>query len=314
MATPVHPAAVNDAPWPALPLAEWQDTYDTLHRWLQIVGKTRLARAPMVNHWWQVALYVTARGLTTSPIPHDARTFQVDIDFIDHTLTVRSSDGAVRTLALVPRSVAELYRRYVAMLDALGLAVHLWPVPVEIADDATPFLDDERHRGYDPDAAHRCWQILAQATRVLEQFRGRFLGKCSPVHFFWGSFDLAVTRFSGRRAPPHPGGIPHLADRVTREAYSHECASVGWWPGGGAVAEPAFYAYAYPEPAGYAAATVRPPGAYYDAVLRELILPYAAVRSAARPDELVLDFCQSSYETAANLGRWDRQALERASP
>ena len=302
--------AANPA-WPALPLAEWQDTYATLHMWTQIVGKTRLALAPMQNHWWQVALYVTPRGLTTSAIPYGERTFAVDFDFIDHTLWVRASDGATRGVALVARSVAEFYAEYMAVLRSLGFEVALVPSPVEV-QTAIPFAEDREHAAYDPDAAKRCWQILLQADRVLKRFRGRFLGKASPVHFFWGSFDLAATRFSARRAPRHGGGAPNCPDYVMVEAYSHECSSCGFWPGAGAIAEPAFYAYAYPEPAGYADHVVRPQGAYYHRDMREFVLPYEVVRGASAPDELLLEFAQSTYDAAAEHGRWDRAALDRA--
>jgi len=302
-------SAANPA-WPSLPLAQWQDTYATLHMWTQIVGKTRLALAPMENHWWQVALYVTPRGLTTSAIPYGERTFAVDFDFIDHTLWMRTSDGATRALALAARSVAEFYAEYMAGLRALDLEVALMPSPVEV-QTAIPFAEDREHAAYDPDAARRCWQILLQTDRVLKRFRGRFLGKASPVHFFWGSFDLAATRFSGRRAPRHGGGAPNCPDYVMVEAYSHECSSCGFWPGAGAIAEPAFYAYAYPEPAGYADHVVRPPGAYYHREMREFILPYEVVRKASAPDELLLGFAQSTYDAAAEHGRWDRAALDR---
>jgi hypothetical protein len=309
-ATPVR-AAGADGAWPALPLAAWRDTYDTLHRWAQLVGKTRLALAPRENHWWHTTLYVTARGLTTSPIPYGDRAFEVDFDFVDHNLIVRTGDGAARALALVPRSVADFYREYTRILDALGLRVRLWPVPVEV-ERAIPCDEDTVHASYDAEAAHRFWRALAQADRVLKAFRGRFLGKSSPVHFFWGSFDLACTRFSGRRAPEHPGGVPNVPDWVTREAYSHECISAGWWPGGGPVQEPAFYAYAYPEPKGLAEAPVRPAAARYHPGVREFLLPYDAVRAAERPDEALLEFLQSTYEAAADLAGWDRAALERA--
>ncbi len=299
-----------DAVWPPLPLAEWRDTYDTLHMWTQIVGKTRLALAPMENHWWQVPLYVTPRGLTTSAMPHDARTFAVDFDFIDHTLAVRASDGGTRAIALTPRSVADFHAEYTATLRALGLDVRIHPTPVEVMT-AIPFADDATHASYDPDAANRCWRVLMQADRVLKRFRGRFIGKASPVHFFWGSFDLASTRFSGRRAPRHGGGVPNCPDYVMIEAYSHECSSCGFWPGGGAVAEPAFYAYAYPEPPGYAQHAVEPDGAFYSREMGEFVLPYDAVRTAADPDEMLLDFVQSTYEAAADLAQWDRAALDR---
>ena len=299
------------ATWPALPLARWQDTYATLHIWTQIVGKTRLALAPMENHWWQVALYVTPRGLTTSAMPSGARTLAVDFDFIDHQLYLRTSDGATRAVPLVPQAVADFYAAYLAALRSLDIDVKIMPVPVEV-ETAIPFAEDREHVSYDADAANRWWYILVQVDRLLKQFRGRFLGKASPVHFFWGSFDLATTRFSGRRAPPHPGGAPHCPNYVMLEAYSHECSSCGFWPGGGALQEAAFYAYAYPEPAGYADHPVRPDGASYSRDLREFILPYEAVRSASSPDQALLDFAQSTYEAAADLGRWDRAALDRA--
>ena len=304
------PAASTSADWPALPLDGWQATYDTLHLWTQMVGKTRLALSPMENHWWQVALYVTPRGLTTSPIPHGQRTFEVSFDFVDHLLVARTSDGDTRTLPLEARPVADFYRDYRAMLGSLGLDVHIWPHPSEI-DGAIPFPDDRVHAAYDPEAAQRCWRVMVQADRVMKRFRGRFLGKCSPVHFWWGAFDLACTRFSGRPAPRHPGGVPNLPDYVAVEGYSHECISAGWWPGGGALAEPAFYAYAYPEPPGCPQAAVRPAAAYYHPELHEWILPYDAVRESPDPDATLLDFLQSTYEAAANLGGWDRAALER---
>ncbi len=274
------PVADDAGDWPALPLDGWQATYETLHLWTQMVGKTRLALSPMENHWWQVALYVTPRGLTTSPIPHGRRTFEVSFDFVDHLLIARTSDGDTRTLPLEARPVADFYRDYLALLRSLGLDVHIWPRPSEI-DGAIPFPDDRVHAAYDPDAAQRCWRVMVQADRVMKRFRGRFLGKCSPVHFWWGAFDLACTRFSGRRAPRHPGGVPNLPDYVAVEGYSHECISAGWWPGGGALAEPAFYAYAYPEPPGCPEARVRPAAAYYHSELHEWILPYEAVRTAS---------------------------------
>ncbi|HKW54331.1 MAG TPA: DUF5996 family protein [Stellaceae bacterium] len=307
-------AAARDADWPALPLGEWRDTYATLHMWMQIVGKTRLALAPMQNHWWQVALYVTPRGLTTSAMPYRSRTFAVDLDFIDHALMVQANDGAVRRLPLAPRSVADFYAEYMAALRSLGFEVAFRRrAPVEV-ETAIPFADDRQHASYDADAANRCWRILVQTDRVLKRFRGRFLGKASPVHFFWGSFDLAATRFSGHRAPRHPGGAPNCPDYVMVEAYSHECSSCGFWPGGGAFPEPAFYAYAYPEPPGYGDRAVRPEGARYSATAREFILPYEAVRSAAAPDEALLQFLQTTYEAAADLARWERAALDRPRP
>jgi len=307
----VHGVARNEI-WPPLPLAEWQDTCATLHRWTQIVGKVRLAQAPTLNHWWQVPLYVTTRGLATSPIPYGDISFEISFDFLDHELRVQTSDDKVRTLVLKPQSVADFYREFMAALRALGLEVKIWTMPVEVPDPI-PFDKDTRHHSYVPEQARRFWRVLKQADRVLQQFRGGFLGKCSPVHFFWGSFDLAVTRFSGRRAPPHPGGIPHLADWVTRLAYSHEVSSCGFWPGGGPLPEPVFYAYAYPEPDGFSNHPVRPNAAYYHNDMREFLLPYEAVRRAANPDAMILEFAQSTYEAAAVRGHWDRHALEYAT-
>ena len=300
-------------PWPGLPLSEWQDTYATLHMWTQIVGKLRLAQTPWVNHSWHIPLYVTARGLTTSPIPYGTRVFQVDFDFISHQLLVQTSEGAGRTIALEPRTVAAFYDAVIKALRELDLEVHIHASPNEV-DPAIPFAEDRTHAAYDPEYAQRFWRVLVQSDRVMKAFRARFIGKCSPVHFFWGSFDLAVTRFSGRPAPRHPGGVPHFPDWVAREAYSHEVSSCGFWPGGGPVPMPVYYAYAYPEPAGFAAASVEPTGASYSAALREFILPYDAVRSARSPDEVLLTFLQSTYEAAANLGRWDRVTLERLLP
>jgi hypothetical protein len=296
--------------WPPLPLDGWRETYGTLHMWTQIVGKTRLALAPMENHWWQTTLYVTPRGLTTSAMPCGARTFAVEFDFLDHHLFVRVSDGATRAIPLTPRTVADFHAAYQAALRSLDLEVSIWPVPVEV-EPAIPFAEDTTHASYDPEAANRWWRALVQSDRVFKQFRSPFLGKASPVHFFWGSFDLATTRFSGRRAPLHPGGAPNCPDYVMVEAYSHECSSCGFWPGGDALPEPAYYAYAYPEPPGYPEFPVRPEGAYYNAAMREFILPYEAVRRAASPEDALLDFCRSTYDAAAGLGHWDRQALER---
>jgi hypothetical protein len=292
-------------------LAEWKDTQSTLHRWAQMVGKTRLALAPPVNHSWHVTLYLTSRGLTTSPMPYGDQTVEVEFDFIDHNLVVRTSDGSSRALALLPRTVADFHREYVSLLDSLGLKVRIWPVPSEMEDDLR-FTQDQIHRSYDPDHAHRCWRILSETAQVFGKFRGRFIGKCSPVHFFWGGFDLACTRFSGRTAPPHPGGVPHLPDRVAREAYSHECISAGWWPGGGPLPDPVFYSYSYPEPPGYSEAQVRPEAAYYHKELREFVLPYEAIRTARRPGDLLLQFLQTTYEAGADLAGWDRRSLERA--
>jgi hypothetical protein len=301
--------ATTDA-WPELPLSAWEETYATLHLWTQIVGKVRLVQTPWVNHSWHVTLYVTARGLSTSPIPHGTRTFEIDFDFIDHRLTIASNDGRRSAFALEPESVASFYARIMRELANLGLDVRICRKPNEVTEPIR-FDLDEIHSAYDPDSAHRFWRILSQTERVLKTFRARFIGKCSPVHFFWGAPDLALTRFSGRAAPPHPGGIPNLPDVVAREAYSHEVSSCGFWPGGGPVPYPAFYAYAYPEPAGFAAAAVAPAGAFYSAELREFVLPYDEVRGARSPDEALLDFAQSTYEAAANLGQWDRAFLER---
>lgn len=309
MVTP-PPARTAAEDWPALPLADWQETYATLHLWTQVVGKIRLALAPMLNHWWQATLYLSAQGLTTGPVPYGTRSVQIDFDFVRHRLRVDTSDARHAELALAPRSVAAFYAELTALLRALDVEVRIWTQPVEIAD-AIPFEQDLLHSAYDADAAQRCWRVLLQGERVLQRFRSGFLGKSSPVHFFWGSFDLALTRFSGRRAPPHPGGVPNLADWVTREAYSHEVSSCGFWPGGGAMPEPAFYAYAYPEPPGYREATVQPTEAFYHPELGEFVLPYEAVRQASDPDALLLAFCESTYAAAATLGAWDRAALER---
>ena len=298
--------------WPALPLRDWSETRDTLHLWTQIVGKTRLALAPMVNHWWQVPLYVSPRGLTTSWMPYGTAGFSVEFDFIDHALVVRRDDGRRWSMPLAPRSVADFYRSYTAGLHSLGIDVRIWPVPVEIANPI-PFASDETHASYDAAAAHDFWRALTQASRLLSIFRGRFIGKASPVHFFWGSFDLACTRFNGERAPQHPGGVPGLADWATREAYSHACISAGWWPGalGSPIEEPVFYAYAYPEPVGCPTAKIRPAAGNYNGAMHEWVLPYDAVRTAADPDATALDFFQSTYDAAATLGAWNRAALER---
>ncbi len=291
--------------WPALPLDQWKDTCATLHMWTQIVGKVRLALTPLQNHWWNVPLYVNSRGLTTSPIPYRNAPFELRFDFIDHQLVLQASDGSRKTLALVPRSVADFYHEVLGILASAGIEVRIWRMPVEVPDPI-PFDEDRVHASYDPDAAQRFWRILLSAQCVFEEFRSRFVGKCSPIHFFWGSFDLAVTRFSGRRAPPRPN-----ADRITREAYSHEVSSVGFWPGGGAVHDAAFYSYTAPEPQGFREWQVRPAAARYDSQLGEFILMYDDVRSAASPSAPLLEFCQSTYEAGATLGRWDRDALER---
>jgi hypothetical protein len=292
--------------WPALPLESWKDTYATLHMWTQIVGKIRLALTPLVNHWWNVPLYVTLRGLTTSPIPYRDRHFELSFDFIDQQLVLLTSDGSLSTLPLIPRSVADFYHEVMRMLESKGIDVTIWRMPVEVPDPI-PFDGDRVHASYDPDAARVFWTILLTVETAFYEFRARFQGKVSPIHFFWGSFDLAVTRFSGRQAPPRPG-----ADRMTQEAYSHEVSSVGFWPGGGSITGPAFYSYTAPQPAGFSEWPVQPATARYDPQLGEFILMYDDVRSAASPATALLDFCQSTYESGATLGKWDRQALERS--
>lgn len=299
--------------WPELPLDAWSDTCATLHLWTQIVGKIRLAQTPWINHSWHVTLYLTARGLTTSPVPYGDRSFQIDFDFIDHRVTLQSSDGRSGGFALEPQSVATFYAQLMREMRKLDLDVRIDGRPNEIADPIR-FAEDEVHRTYDAEFANRFFRVLVQADRVFKTFRSRFTGKCSPVHFFWGAPDLAVTRFSGRRAPQHPGGVPHLPDAVAREAYSHEVSSCGFWPGGGAVPYAAFYSYAYPEPQGFAAAPVAPSGAFYSNDLREFILPYDVVRESSNPDETLLAFLQSTYEAAADLAHWDRSALEWQGP
>ena len=296
--------------WPSLPPEAWVDTRTTLHLWMQIVGKIRLAASPWVNHCWNATLYPTATGLTTSLIPYGARAFQIDFDFIAHQLIVQASDGGKAVLALQPQSVATFYRRLMQEMARLEFRVAVHGSPNEVAD-AIPFDRDETHGSYDPECATRFWRVLVQASRVLNEFRAQFIGKCSPVHFFWGAPDLAVTRFSGRRAPRHPGGITNLPDWVTRDAYSHEVSSCGFWPGGGPIPNAAFYAYAYPEPPGFAQSRVKPAEAFYSGDLREFILPYDVVRQSSSPDETLLDFLQTTYEAAADLATWDRRALER---
>jgi hypothetical protein len=296
--------------WPDLPLEAWKDTYATVQLWSQIVGKVRLALAPPVNHWWHVTLNVTARGLTTSPIPYGTDTFQIDFDFLDHQLRIDTSAGTMRMLALEARTVADFYHEFTGALHSLGIEVRIWTMPQEIADPI-PFERDAVHATYDPEYAQRHWRVLVQADRVLNVFRSRFLGKCSPVHFFWGGFDLAVTRFSGRRAPLHPAGMPQLADWVVREAYSHEVSSCGFWPGAEGLPEPIFYAYAYPEPDGFKDYPVAVAGSYYHPDLHEFILPYRVLRTADDPDAVLLAFLQRTYEAAADRGAWDRAALER---
>jgi len=298
--------------WPALPYEAWKDTYETLHMWTQIIGKIRLVRMPWLNHCWQVTLYPSASGLTTGRMPYGIEGLQIDFDFVDHELSVRTSRGERKTIALAPMTVAEFYRAVMAALAALGMPVPIYRRPSEV-ESPVPFDEDVGHRSYDAEYAHRCWRAISSSAEVFRRFRSRYYGKASPVHFFWGAFDLAVTRFSGRVAPPHPGGIPNLPDRVTRDAYSHEVSSCGFWPGGAIAPYPLFYSYAYPEPTGYAGAAVQPGSARYDATLHEFILPYDDVREAADPEERLLAFLQSSYEAAAGLGGWDRKSLEVAS-
>jgi len=291
-----------------LTLATWADTRDTLHMWTQVVGKVRLALEPAVNHWWQVPLYVSARGLTTSLMHAAHRSLEIEFDVVDHVLVLRTTDGERRSVALEPRTVAAFHAEVMGQLDVLGVHVEILARPVEV-DPAIPFAEDSVHHAYDPDAARRFWLGLVEADRVLRRFRARFVGKASPVHVFWGGLDMAVTRFSGRPAPPHPGGAPNCADWVMQEAYSHEVSSCGYWPGGSE--EGSFYSYAYPEPDGFPDWPVPAPGRY-DAALGEFVLPYRAVRTAEDPDAVLLAFLQSTYEAAATLGRWDRSALEAA--
>ncbi len=300
-----HAGTDTSADWPALPLDAWRDTCATLHMWTQIVGKVCLALTPLVNHWWNVPLYVTPRGLTTRLMPYRGAGFALSFDFIDHELVLRATDGTRRALPLVARPVADFYREFMEMMRSSGIDVKIWPMPVEVPDPIR-FDQDRIHAAYDPKYANAFWRILVSADRVFTDFRSRFIGKCSPVHFFWGSFDLAVTRFSGRRAPEREG-----ADPITREAYSHEVSSVGFWPGGGSVNGAAFYSYAAPEPAGFRDARVRPAAARYDAALGEFILMYDDVRTAQAPQTALLDFCQTTYDAAADLAHWDRETLER---
>jgi hypothetical protein len=306
------PTIPTTDPWPPLPHQAWSDTQATLHRWTQIVGKIRLVQSPWTNHSWHVPLYVTARGLTTSPIPYGARTFEIVFDFVAHQLRIETDAGSVETMALVPRTVADFYQELFARLRGLGLDLAIRPMPSEIPD-AVPLDQDRDHASYDADAAQRFWRALVQADRLFKEFRARFIGKSSPVHFFWGSFDLAVTRFSGRTAPPHPGGVPNLPDWVAREAYSHEVSSAGFWPGGDPLPEPVFYSYAYPEPPGFRTTPVRPADARFHDGLGEFVLPYEGVRRAPGRDAALLEFLQSTYEAAADRAGWDRAGLEQAA-
>jgi hypothetical protein len=298
------PAATG---WPSLRVADWTATRDTLHMWTQIVGKIRLEHAPLLNHWWQVTMYVTARGLTTSAIPYGSATFDIEFDFVDHQLRIRSSDHGARNVALEPMPVAEFLTRTMAALGELGIEASISARPNEV-ERAIPFAEDHEHASYDAEAVHLFWRQLVAADRVIGAFRSRFVGKVSPVHFFWGSMDLACTRFSGRPAPPHPGGVPNCGDWVMVEGYSRELSSCGFWPGGGE--EGAFYAYAYPEPAGFADYPVRPNEAFYSSEYRQFLLPYEAVRTASDPERTLIEFLQTTYEAAAELGNWDRPALE----
>ena len=293
---------------PALPFDSWKDTLATLHMWAQIVGKVRLKLSPIVNHWWNVPFYISARGMTTSAMPYQQRDIEVEFDFIEHKLHIDTSDGRVVKLALKPQSVAEFYDQFMAALRELGVGVHIWTVPCEIPDPI-PFENDSTHAAYDAEAAHKFWRMLVWVNQIFNEFRGGFQGKASPVHFFWGSFDLAVTRFSGRVAPPRPG-----ADSITREAYSHEVSSAGFWPGGGEIKGPAFYSYAAPEPSGFAERRVGPQAAFYHSQMKEFLLMYDDVRAAASPKAALMEFLQSTYDAAADLGKWDRKALERPVP
>ena len=301
----IRTKATDDEVLPPLPFDSWKDTLATLHMWTQIVGKVRLKLCPLVNQWWNVPFYITARGMTTSAMPYERRAIEVNFDFIDHKLAIETSDGRVANMALKPQSVADFYKKFMATLEELGVSVHIWTMPCEVPNP-TPFEQDTAHAAYDADAVHKFWRILVWVDEILKEFRAGFQGKASPVHFFWGSFDLAVTRFSGRPAPERPG-----ADSITREAYSHEVSSAGFWPGGGDIKGPAFYSYAAPEPAGFAEQRVLPQAAFYHPQMKEFLLMYDDVRTAANPRTALMEFLQSTYDAAADLGKWDRKSLER---
>lgn len=304
---------ISDSPdcWPALPLASWEDTRATLHMWMQIVGKVRMALTPLINHWWNVPLYISTSGLTTSPIPYGTRLFEVEFDFLQHKLHVQTNDGVSKDISLVPKTVAAFYREFMAALSAMKIDVRIWKMPVEIANPI-PFDQDTVHASYDPASASKFWRILASVGEVFEMFRSRFVGKSSPVHFFWGSCDLAVTRFSGQRAPERKNADPVLR-KIMREAYSHEVISAGFWPGGGGVDDAAFYAYAAPRPEGFEKQRVHPASAFYHSGMGEYILMYEDVRRAGSPTAALLDFLQSTYEAGAITGKWDRESLEKVS-
>jgi len=301
----IRSKAIDDEVLPALPFDSWKDTLATLHMWAQIIGKVRLKLCPLVNHWWNVPFYVTARGMTTSAVPYQQRAIEVEFDFIEHKLAIETSEGRVVIMALEAQSVAQFYKNFMAALEELGVSVHIWTMPCEVPDP-TPFERDNVHAAYDPVAVHKFWHMLVWVDQIFKEFRAGFQGKASPVHFFWGSFDLAVTRFSGRAAPERPG-----ADSITREAYSHEVSSAGFWPGGGDIKGPAFYSYAAPEPAGFAEQRVRPQAAFYHPQMKEFLLMYDDVRAAASPKAALMEFLQSTYDVAADLGKWDRKSLER---
>jgi hypothetical protein len=301
----IRSMASDDKALPPLTFDSWKDTLATLHMWSQIVGKVRLKLCPLVNHWWNVPFYITARGMTTSAMPYERRAIEVQFDFIEHKIVIETSDGRVVSMAMEPQSVADFYKKFVATLSELGVSVHIWTMPCEVPNP-TPFEQDYVHSAYDPEAAHKFWRILVWVDEIFKEFRAGFQGKASPVHFFWGSFDLAVTRFSGRRAPERPD-----ADTITREAYSHEVSSAGFWPGGGDIKGPAFYSYAAPEPSGFAEQRVAPQAAFYHPQMKEFLLMYDDVRTAASPKDALLEFLQTAYNAAADLGKWDRKSLER---